>query len=61
MGEKVEVEEDVLRIGRHWRVRVILDVTKSLHRYRKIEDNKGKESQIDFAYERLHFFVLPVE
>ena len=58
MGEILEVEEDVLGIGRYRRIRVMLDVTKPLRRFRKIKDKKGRELQIDFAYERLPFFCF---
>ena len=58
MGEILELEEDVLGIGRYRRVKVMLDTRKPLRRFRKIKDRKGSEIQIDFAYERLPFFCL---
>ena len=58
MGDIIELEEDVLGFGRFRRVKVMLDITKPLRRYRKIKDKKGNEVQIDFAYERLPYFCL---
>lgn len=58
MGEIIEIEEDVLGFGRYRRVKVMLNVSKPLRRYRKIRDKRGRELQIDFAYERLPFFCL---
>lgn len=58
MGEIIEIEEDVLGIGRYRRVRVMLDVTKPLRRFRWIKDKHGRKIQIDFAYERLPFFCF---
>nr|CCA66053.1 hypothetical protein [Beta vulgaris subsp. vulgaris] len=58
MGEILDIEEDVLGFGRYRRVKVMLDVSKPLRRYRKIRDKRGRELQIDFAYERLPFFCL---
>lgn len=57
MGEILDMEEYVLGFGRFRRVKVMLDVSKPLRRYRKMRDKKGKEIQVDFSYERLHFFV----
>ena len=53
MGDIIEIEEDVLGFGRFRRVKVMLDTTKPLRRFRKLRDKKGCEIQIDFAYERL--------
>lgn len=58
MGEILEIEEDVLGIGRYRRVRVMMDVTKPLRRYRKLKDKRGRELHVDFAYERLPFFCF---
>ena len=58
MGPIIEIEEDVLGFGRYRRVKVLLDITKPLRRYRKLRDKKGHEIQVDFAYERLPFFCL---
>lgn len=58
MGEILDIEDDVLGIGRYRRVKVLLDVNKPLRRYRKIRDRKGADLQVDFAYERLPFFCL---
>ena len=58
MGEILDIEEDVLGFGRYRRVKVMLDITKPLRRYRKLRDKNGKDLQIDFAYERLPFFCL---
>lgn len=58
MGEIIDLEEDVLGIGRYRRVKVMLDVSNPLRRYRKLRDKKGNELQADFAYERLPFFCL---
>ena len=58
MGEILEIEEDVLGVGRYRRVKVMLDVFNPLRRYRKLRDKKGKEMQVDFAYERLPYFCL---
>lgn len=48
MGEIMEVEDDVLGIGRYRRVKVLLDVTEPLRRYQKLKDKKGWEFQVDF-------------
>ena len=58
MGEILELEEDVLGIGRYRRVRVLLDVTKPIRRFRRLKDRNGKEFQVDFAYERFFLFCL---
>ena len=58
MGDILEIEEDVLGFGRFRRVKVMLDTTKPLRRFRKLRDKKGCEIQIDFAYERLPYFCL---
>lgn len=58
LGEIIKIEEDVLGFGRFRRVKVMLDITKPLRRYRKFKDKKGNDIQIDFAYERLPFFCL---
>lgn len=58
MGEIIEIEEDYLGIGKYRRVKVMLDVSKPLRRYRKIKDKRGRELQVDFAYERLPFFCF---
>ena len=58
MGEILEIEEDVLGFGRYRRVKVMLDITKPLRRFRKIKDKRGREIQVDFAYERLPFFCF---
>ena len=58
MGEILDMEEDALGIGRYRRVKVMLDVSNPLRRYRKVRDRKGQELQVDFAYERLPFFCL---
>lgn len=58
MGPIIVIEEDVLSFGRYRRIKVLLDITKPLRRYRKLKDKKGNEIQIDFAYERLPFFFL---
>nr|CCA66043.1 hypothetical protein [Beta vulgaris subsp. vulgaris] len=58
LGEILDIEEDVLGIGRYRRVKVLLDVSKPLRRYRKLRDKSGKDLQVDFAYERLPFFCL---
>ncbi|XP_010682916.1 uncharacterized protein LOC104897677 [Beta vulgaris subsp. vulgaris] len=58
MGEILEIEEDVLGIGRYRRVRVMMDVTKPLRRFRKLKDKRGQELHVDFAYERLPFFCF---
>ena len=58
MGDIIEIEEDVLGFGRFRRVKVMLDISKPLRRYRKLRDKKGSEIQIDFAYERLPYFCL---
>lgn len=43
MGEILEIEEDVLGFGHYRRVKVMLDTTKPLRRYRKLRDKKGKK------------------
>lgn len=58
MGDIIEIEEDVLGFGRYRRVKVMLDISKPLRRYRKLRDKKGNDIQVDFAYERLPFFCL---
>ena len=58
MGEILELEEDVVGIGRYRRVRVLMDVTKPICRFRRLKDRNGKEFQVDFAYERLPFFCF---
>lgn len=58
MGEILEIEEDILGFGKYRRVKVMLDVTKPLRRFRRMKDNKGKEIVVDFAYERLPFFCF---
>lgn len=58
MGEILDLEEDVLGFGRYRRIKVLLDVTKPLRRYRKLKDKKGREFQVDFAYERLPYFCF---
>ena len=58
MGDIIELEEDVLGIGRYRRVKVMLDITKPLRRFRKLKDKRGREFQVDFAYERLPFFCF---
>ncbi|XP_048502753.1 uncharacterized protein LOC125498566 [Beta vulgaris subsp. vulgaris] len=58
LGEVLQLEEDVLGFGRYRRVKVMIDVTKPLRRYRRLKDKKGRETQIDFAYERLPFFCF---
>lgn len=44
----MELEEDVLEIGRYRRVRVMMDVTKPIHRFKRIKDKYGKELHVDF-------------
>lgn len=58
MGEILDLEEDMLGIGRYKRVRVMMDVTKPIRRFRRLKDRYGKEFQVDFAYERLPFFYF---
>lgn len=58
LGEIIDIEKDVLGFGRYRRVKVMLDITKPLRRYRKVRDRKGNDLQVDFAYERLPFFCL---
>lgn len=58
IGEILDIEEDVLGIGRYRRVRVLMDVTKPIRRFRRLKDRHGKEFQVDFAYERLPFFCF---
>lgn len=56
MGEILELEEDALGFGRYKHLKVLLDVSKPLRRFRKLKDKKGREIQVDFAYERWPFF-----
>ena len=58
MGEVLDIEEDVLGFGKYRRVKVMLDVSRPLRRYRKMKDKWGREFQVDFAYERLPFFCF---
>ena len=58
MGAIIEIEEDVLGFGWYHRIKVLLDITKPLRRYRKLEDNKGNEIQIDFAFKQASLFLL---
>lgn len=58
MGDVLELEEDKLGIGRYRRVKVLLDVRKPLRRFQKIKDKRGREIQVDYAYERLPFFCF---
>lgn len=58
MGEILEIEEDVMGFGRYRGVKVMLDVTKPLRRFRKMKDKRGREIQVDFAYEHLPFFCF---
>ena len=51
MGPIIEIEEDVFGFGQYRHVKVLLDITKPLRRYRKLKDTKCNEIQIDFAYE----------
>lgn len=48
MGEILELEEDMLGIGRYRRVKLMLDVTKPLRRFWKLKDKRGR-IQADFA------------
>lgn len=58
MGAIIEIEEDVLGLCGWRHVKVMLDTSMPLRRFRKIKDKKGNEIQIDFAYEHLPFFCL---
>lgn len=41
MGEILDIEEDVLGIGRYRRVRVLMDATKPIRRFRRLKDRHG--------------------
>ncbi|XP_010674595.1 uncharacterized protein LOC104890716 [Beta vulgaris subsp. vulgaris] len=41
LGEIIDIEKDVLGFGRYRRIKVMLDITKPLRRYRKVRDRKG--------------------
>lgn len=58
IGEILDIKEDVLGIGHYRRVKVIIDVSKPLRRYRRMKDENGREFQVDFAYEPLPFFCF---
>ncbi|XP_021743481.1 uncharacterized protein LOC110709574 [Chenopodium quinoa] len=58
MGKVMEIEEDILGIGRYRRVRLMLNITKPLKRFQEIKDRRGRESYVNFAYERLPFFCF---
>uniref|UniRef100_A0A803LLX8 Zinc knuckle CX2CX4HX4C domain-containing protein n=1 Tax=Chenopodium quinoa TaxID=63459 RepID=A0A803LLX8_CHEQI len=58
MGDVIEIEEDVLGIGRYRRVKLMLDTSKPLRWFQMIKDHKGRELRVDFAYERLPFFCF---
>ncbi|XP_021773269.1 uncharacterized protein LOC110737207 [Chenopodium quinoa] len=51
MGEILEIEDGVLGIGRYRRVKLMLDTTKPLRRFQMIKDRRGRELQVNFAYE----------
>ena len=58
MGEVLDIEKDILGFGKYRRVKVMLDVTRPLRRFRKMKDRRGMEFRVDFAYERLPFFCF---
>lgn len=58
LGEIIDIEEDAFGFGHYRCVKVMLDTTKPLRRYKKKRDKKGKEIEIDFAYELLPFCCL---
>lgn len=58
MGEILEIEEDVLCFGHYRRVKVMLDTTKPLRRYRKLRDKKGKENyRLTSPMNAFHFSI----
>ncbi|XP_021760595.1 uncharacterized protein LOC110725422 [Chenopodium quinoa] len=56
MGEVVEIEEDPLGLDCTRRVKVMLNVTKPLHRVQRVRDKCGNIVLVEFAYKRLPFF-----
>lgn len=58
MGKILDIEKDVLGFGKYRRVKVLLDVTRPLRRFRKMKDRRGMEFRVDFVYERLPFFCF---
>ncbi|XP_021729928.1 uncharacterized protein LOC110696910 [Chenopodium quinoa] len=58
MGEILEMEDDILGIGRYRRVKIMLDTSKPLRRFQMIKDRQGRELQVNLAYERLPFFFF---
>lgn len=58
MGEILDLEEDVIGIGRYRRVKIMLNVLRPLRKVQKIKDRRGREVQVEYVYERLPFFCF---
>ncbi|XP_021757423.1 uncharacterized protein LOC110722461 [Chenopodium quinoa] len=58
MGEVLEIEDDIIGIGRYRHVKLLLDITLPLRRFQMIKGRKGRELRVDFAYGRLPFFCF---
>lgn len=60
MGEIMEIEEDVLGFGKYRCVKVMINITKPLCRYRKIKDKKGKSFKLISHMKDFPYFALLV-
>lgn len=58
MGKVIEIEEDLLGLDRYRRVKLMMNVTKPLRRFRDSMDWGGREVRVEFAYERLSFLCF---
>lgn len=56
----MEVESEGLRLDNYCRVKILLDIGKSLRRSQRIKGKDGRVITIDYKYERLPFSVLCV-
>lgn len=58
MGEILDLEEDILGIGRYIRVKIMLDTSRPIHRTQRIKDKRGREVKVEYAYDWLPFFFF---
>uniref|UniRef100_A0A803L2P2 CCHC-type domain-containing protein n=1 Tax=Chenopodium quinoa TaxID=63459 RepID=A0A803L2P2_CHEQI len=58
LGEVLEVEEEMLMMGKSRRVKVNLDVRKPLRRFQNIRNKEGNVVRTTLKYERLPFFCF---
>ncbi|XP_056692156.1 uncharacterized protein [Spinacia oleracea] len=54
----MEIEEDVMGIGKDRRLRVMMDVTKPLRRFLDVVNRQGHTVKVKLKYERLPFFCF---